>query len=70
MVKFIQEVVTVPENECLNGQYGKLPIFITAAALILAEGRSIEELTLMSVVFTQLGDTLATIATEKGITEI
>lgn len=40
---------------------------ITAAAALLAEGKTAQELALLAVVFTQLGDTLATIATQKDI---
>lgn len=35
---------------------------ITALALALAEGKSSEEVTLLGAAFTQLGDTLGTIA--------
>ena len=40
---------------------------ITAAAALLAEGKTAQELALLAAVFTQLGDTLATIATQKDI---
>lgn len=40
---------------------------VTALAAALAEGRSAEELNLLSAVFTQLGDTLATIAAQAAL---
>lgn len=42
---------------------------ITALAAAIAEGRSGEELSLLAAAFTQLGDTLATIAVQKSICE-
>lgn len=42
---------------------------ITAAAAAMAEGRSGDEISLLAAVFTQLGDTLATIALQKSICE-
>ena len=47
------------------------PCGLTAAVTALANAISceltIEELTLLAAIFVQLGDTLATIATQKGI---
>ena len=40
---------------------------ITAIANALASGLSIDETTLLATVFVQLGDTLATIATQRTI---
>lgn len=40
---------------------------ITALAAVLAKGRTADEITQLAVVFTQLGDTLATIAFQKGL---
>ena len=40
---------------------------ITAAAAALAEGRSADEITILGTIFTQLGDTLATIAAQKSL---
>lgn len=42
---------------------------VAALAAVLAEGRSNEELSLLAAVFTQLGDTLATIAVQREICE-
>ena len=38
---------------------------VTAAAALLAEGRESDEIALLGAVFTQLGDTLVTIAATK-----
>ncbi len=40
---------------------------ITAISAAIAEGRSVEELGFLSAVFTQLGDTFATLAVQKAI---
>lgn len=40
---------------------------VTALAAALAEGKSDDELSLLAAVFTQLGDTLATIAVQRDI---
>lgn len=40
---------------------------ITAAAIALAEGKSSDQISLMAAVFTQFGDTLATINTQRDI---
>lgn len=40
---------------------------VTALAAAMAEGRSGDELSLLAAVFTQLGDTLATIAVQKTL---
>ena len=40
---------------------------ITALANAVACNRTVEELNLLGVIFTQLGDTLTTIATQKSI---
>lgn len=42
---------------------------ITAAAIALSEGRSSDEISLLGAAFTQLGDTLSTISTQKDIIE-
>ena len=42
---------------------------VTALALAIAEGRSQEELALLSAVFSQLGDTLNTIAAHNALRE-
>ena len=47
----------------------KLTASITALANIFASGLSIEETTMLSTFFVQLGDTLATIATQRAICE-
>lgn len=47
----------------------ELTASITAIANSLACNRSIEELNLLSSVFMQLGDTLATIAAQRAICE-
>lgn len=45
----------------------ELTASITALANSLACGRSAEEIELLGVIFTQLGDTLQTISTHKSI---
>lgn len=45
----------------------QLTATITAAAAVLAENRSAQEITLLAAVFTQLGDTLNTIAAQQAI---
>lgn len=40
---------------------------ISSIACIIAKDKTIDELNILSVIFTQLGDTLATIATQKSI---
>ena len=45
----------------------ELTASITAAANAIAYKLSCDELTLLSAVFVQLGDTLATIATQRAI---
>ena len=47
----------------------ELTASITAAANAIAYKLSDDELTLLSAVFVQLGDTLATIATQRAIRE-
>ena len=42
---------------------------VTAAAAVIAEGRSADELALLGAVFTQLGDTITTISIQKGLIE-
>ena len=40
---------------------------ITALAAVMAKGRTPDEITQLAVIFTQLGDTLATIAFQQGL---
>ena len=40
---------------------------ITATANAMAQGLSVEEISLLAAIFVQLGDTLATIATQKTV---
>ena len=47
----------------------ELTASITAIANMLAGKLTVDELSLLGAVLTQLGDTLATIATQKGICE-
>ena len=47
----------------------ELTAAITAAANILAKSLSNDELNLLGVTLTQLGDTLTTIATQRSICE-
>lgn len=47
----------------------QLTAAITATAAALAQGRSAGELSLLAAVFTQLGDTLATIAAQTALCE-
>lgn len=44
-------------------------VSITAAAIALAEGKSPDEIAVLGAVFTQLGDTLTTISTQKSAVE-
>lgn len=43
----------------------ELVSLITAMAVAIAEGRTADEIEILSDVFTQLGDTLATLATQQ-----
>lgn len=45
----------------------ELPMMISAVACYMAEGRSADEIALISSVFSQLGDTLATIAARQAL---
>ena len=45
----------------------ELTAAITALANAIACNRTVEELNLLGVIFTQLGDTLITIGTQKSI---
>ena len=45
----------------------ELTAMITALANAIAGDRTVDELNLLGVLFTQLGDTLITIATQKSI---
>jgi len=47
----------------------ELVVFVTGVAVALAQDRSDDELALMGAVFTQLGDTLTTIATQRALLE-
>ena len=47
----------------------ELTAFITAIANAISNKLSVEETTLLAAVIVQLGDTLATIATQKSICE-
>lgn len=40
---------------------------ITAVAVALAEGKSEDEISLLGTIFSQLGDTLETIAAQKAL---
>lgn len=42
---------------------------VTAAAVVLAEGKTPDEISLLGSVFTQLGDTLTTLSTQKSLIE-
>lgn len=42
---------------------------VTAAALAIAQGKTPDELSLLGIVFTQLGDTLATISESRQFFE-
>ena len=46
-----------------------LSAIVSALASTIASGRGAEELALLSALFVQLGDTLATIAAEKALCE-
>lgn len=45
----------------------ELVSLVTAMAVALAQGRTVEEIGILSDVFTQLGDTLATYATQEVV---
>ncbi len=45
----------------------ELTAYVTAAANALAANATTEQIELMAVVFTQLGDTLATIAVSRSV---
>lgn len=45
----------------------ELTASVTAAANMLSCGRSADEIALLGAIFTQLGDTLATVAAQKNI---
>lgn len=47
----------------------ELTVAVTALANSLACGRTADEITLLGTIFTQLGDTLVTIGTQKSICE-
>ena len=44
----------------------ELAVLINAAAIAVAEGKSVQELDLLAILFTRLGDTLATIAVQQA----
>lgn len=45
----------------------ELPILISSLACCIAEGKSAEEIALISSIFMQLGDTLTTIAAQQAL---
>lgn len=45
----------------------ELVAMITGISIAIAKDKSVDELNLLSVIFTQLGDSLATIATKRDI---
>ena len=47
----------------------ELTAAITAAANAIACGKTVSELALIASIFVQIGDTLATVAEEKGLCE-
>lgn len=47
----------------------ELAIFVSGLAVAISKGKSNEELTVLSAVFTQLGDTLATIVAQRELCE-
>ena len=47
----------------------ELTAAITAAANAIACGKTVSELALIASIFVQIGDTLATVAAEKGLCE-
>ncbi len=59
----------VEKQEVNHLQSKELTALITAIANALADRISLHELNLLAVIFTQLGDTLATIATHRDILE-
>jgi len=44
-----------------------LAVWVSVAALRLAEGKGADELSVLGAVFTQLGDTLTTISAQKSM---
>ena len=51
------------------GNPKSITLSVTATAFILSEGKSVDETILLGAAFTQLGDTLATIAAQKDFCE-
>lgn len=47
----------------------QLTATITGLAAVLAQGRTTEEISLLAAILVQLGDTLATIATQQALCE-
>ncbi|MCL2695878.1 MAG: hypothetical protein FWE69_06085 [Clostridiales bacterium] len=47
----------------------KLVLFITTVAVTIADGKTTDELSLLGAAFTQLGDTLTTMATQQAFCE-
>lgn len=47
----------------------ELVMFITTLAIALAQGKSNDEIGMLSTIYSQLGDTLATIATKREYIE-
>ena len=45
----------------------ELPMMISAIACCIADGRSADEIALISSIFSQLGDTLDTIAAQQAL---
>ena len=48
----------------------ELAVMVNAVAIATAQDKSVEQIEILSAVFTQIGDTLATIATQKANIEL
>lgn len=46
-----------------------MALSVTAAALAIADGKSVEELAVLGSVFMQLGDTISTVGAQKALIE-
>lgn len=56
-------------SNCPNLSPEQLSLAINAAALAIAQGRSVDELALISSIFVAIGDLLVLIATQKECLE-
>ena len=59
----------VEKQEVIHLQSGELTVTITALANALNKKFTAQELSLLAAIFTQLGDTLATISAQRSLCE-